>query len=340
MDLKDIPEPSVHRRKLGRSRNYTYVDLPERLQRWHAPRANRWEYLCVVTGPLDIEWLNAGTVTPERLHAGDKRWIAPGTRWRVIQMQIHTRFQLEIHADDSTPVSAPQVVRAALLDDADCLQLDDEAAFTRLLADLAPGERRLARGDFDFTTPMRAAIANSEQTLCWHPLDTGKEHCTALISRSAQAVGLLEYLGRDHAVIEAALAGALRGDVEHELWLRNALARHLVIEEDMLFPAYLNSGGNSGWVRGLCNEHKYLRHHLDRLSDALSQRKFLLLLDGHDEKEEQIVYPDILRRLGNDADGLNAQVQALGAASFARSKKPENDSEVIMPDTQPSENDS
>lgn len=315
----------MQRRQLGRSRAYTHADLPERLQHWHAPRANRWEHLCVTCGPLDIQWLNTGTVTTERLHTDDKHWIAPGTRWRVTHVPAQTCFVLEIHADDSTPASAPQIVRAALLDDADCLQIDDEEALTRLLADLAPGEHCLARGSFDFSKPLRASMANSGRTVCWHPLDAGNEHCTALISRSAQAVGLLKYLGRDHAVIEAALAGALRGDVEHELWLRNALARHLIIEEDLLFPAYLSTGGNAGWVRGLCNEHKHLRHHLDHLSDALSQRKFLLLLDGHAEKEEQIVYPDILLRLGESADVLSQQVMALGAASFAHSHTLDDD---------------
>ena len=102
-------------------------------------------------------------------------------------------------------------------------------------------------------------------------------------------------------------------------WLRNALARHLVIEEQLLFPAYLAAGGRAGWVRGLCNEHALLRRDLERLHDAGARRRFLLLLDGHDEKEEQIVYPDIIARAVAGDDALTRAVLhlALPAASGA-----------------------
>lgn len=302
--------PPENRRHLGRSRHYTPADLPERLRRWHAPRANRWELVCVDVGALDLQWLDASGVTTECLHAGDSRWIAPGMRWRVARLDPGARFQLEIHADDAAPASAPQALRAALIDEVACVQLDDDAACRRLLADLAPGERRLARGGFDFSTPLRAAMAASGQTLFWHPLEIGSATCTALIARAAQPARLLEYLGRDHAVIEAVLAGALRGDTEHGGWLRNSLSRHLAIEEDLLFPAYLRAGGNPGWVSGLCNEHEQLRQHLEQLAEPFSQRRFLLLLDGHDEKEEQIVYPDILARLAPQASALTTTIMA------------------------------
>jgi hypothetical protein len=40
----------------------------------------------------------------------------------------------------------------------------------------------------------------------------------------------------------------------------------------------------------------------------------VLLLDGHDEKEEQIVYPDILAKLGGDAPSLGRQAMLLSVA--------------------------
>jgi tellurite resistance-related uncharacterized protein len=291
-------------RRLGRSHRYADAVLPERLRRWHAPRANRWERLCMIAGRLVVELLEADGVVTQILIAGDDRWIAPGVRWRVAQMDADTNFELEIHADDSSLASAPQFVRAALLDDADCMQSADEVEFAERLRELAPGRRWLVRARFDMAAAIGAAMANGTGTLCWHPLDAEHRSHTALVVRSAQAVGLADYLGRDHAVIEAALAGALRGDAERGRWLRNLLARHLVMEEDLLFPAWLEAGGNPGWARGLRNEHAHLRRDLDHLDDAVARRRFLLLLDGHDEKEEQIVYPDILARLGRDADRL------------------------------------
>jgi tellurite resistance-related uncharacterized protein len=312
--MTHAPEPSVLRRQLGRSRSYTQADLPGRLLQWHAPRANRWERLCVDAGALAVQWLGVDGVTSESLLAADNRWVAPGTRWRIEHIGALARFRLEIFADDATAAGAPLALRAALLDEAECADVGDEASLERLLASLLPGARRLVRASLDLAPALRAAIVESHGTLCWHPLDAGPKRATALVSRSTQVIGLAEYLGRDHAVIEAALAGALRGDDKRATWLRNVLARHLIIEEELLFPAYLKAGGNAGWVRGLCNEHKHLKFHLEHLADAQSQRRFVLLLDGHDEKEEQIVYPDILAKLGDDAQGLGRQAMLLSVA--------------------------
>jgi hypothetical protein len=205
----------------------------------------------------------------------------------------------------ATTVSTPQAMRTAWLDEVESERLDDGVAFTRVLTALAPGQRRLVRGRFDVCVALHAAA--DQRTLFWHPLAIGDGEFTAFIARAGQPIGLPEYLGRDHAVIEATLAGALRGSAEHAGWLRTSLARHLAIEEELLFPADLRAHGNAGWVRGLRNEHEYLRqglNALDALTEPAARRRFLLLLDGHDEKEEQIVYPDMLVRLAADADPL------------------------------------
>ncbi|HMM56328.1 MAG: hypothetical protein DYH18_00215 [Xanthomonadales bacterium PRO7] len=307
-----LAEPSARRRQLGRSRTYTSTDLPARLRRWHAPRANRWVRILVDAGALDVEWLDADGITAERLKHGSSRWIEPGLRWRIADSDASTQFRLEVHADESSAAAAPQPLRAALLDDAPVMQVDDAVAFTRVLANLEPGTHNRVRSSFDFSEALREAMRASGDTLCWHPLHDADGERVALISRSAQAIGLPEYLGLDHAVIEAALAGALRGNIEHMRWLRSALARHLWIEEDVLFPAYLAAGGNAGWVRGLHNEHQHLRAALEHLEEPASQRRFLLLLDGHDEKEEQIVYPDIAMRLGARLGDLSRQIMGTG----------------------------
>ena len=305
-------QPSDTRRQLGRSRRYVRADVPERLFQWHAPRANRWEHLQVEAGVLVIESLAADGVTREQLRRDDARWIAPGARWRIAHMAEDASFHLEIHADEATEPTAPQARRAELLDAAACVQVDDEAAFLQIVLDLNPGGRCLVRGSFDFGALFGQAMAQSGGTLCWHPLDARDGHLTALVARSAQPIDLLEYLGRDHAVIEATLVGALRGEVERLTWLRNVLARHLVIEEDLLFPAYLEAGGPPGWVNGLRKEHGLLKQQVEQLADPASHRRFMLLLEAHDEKEEQIVYPDILLRLGAGASDLRRQVMALG----------------------------
>lgn len=290
--------PPGRTRHLGRSRRYGAGDLPERLRHWHAPRANRWEFLRVVEGELATQWLEAAGVATARLATGESRWIAPGTRWRIARMSDGAAFELEVHADDTVTPTAPQLRRAALLDDAVTATIATAQQLAAQIAKLRPGELLLLRSTLDPALPLREAIAAGNGTLFWHPLEAQAAAHVVLIGRTVEPAGLAEYLGRDHAVLEAALAGALRGDPERTRWLHNLLARHLMIEEDILFPAYLAAGGRTGWVQGLLNEHKQLRQHLPRLEDADSQRRFVLLLEGHDEKEEQIVYPAIIESIG------------------------------------------
>lgn len=323
--MENASNAPVHSRQLGRSRTYSAVDLPNRLTHWHSPRANRWELMHVASGQLRTQWLGASGVSTVSMQANDSRWIGPGVRWRVVHMDPDTCFTLQIHAGDSAPASAPQPLRAALLDDAQRVRIEDAAAFTRSLATMATGETRLLRGCFDCGDALRTVIEASGQNLFWHPLQVGAEGFTALVARSAQPIGLLDYLGRDHAVIEGTLAGALLGDADHMRWLSATLARHMGIEEELLFPAYLEAGGRAPWVHGLITEHAHLKRHLASLSSTDSRRRFLLLLDGHDEKEEQIIYPDVLARLATSAADLTRAamlyplpMQSAGAITGAR----------------------
>ncbi|MBN8727418.1 MAG: hemerythrin domain-containing protein [Xanthomonadales bacterium] len=312
MPMINPPEPSSQRRRLGRSRAYTGADLPKRLLAWHAPRANRWEYFAVECGALRVEWLGADGIRSESFPAGSGRWIPPGTRWRVAGLAADTRFVLEIHADEATPAAAPQALRAALLDEAPQMRVGNGRELASALETLEPGGRCLIHAEFDIAPAIADAVREHAFRLCWHPLQAGEDGWVTLVARLAAPIGLAEYLARDHAVIEAALARALRGAPEGERWLRNALGRHLVIEEELLFPPWLAAGGNPGWVRGLCNEHRHLRRAIEHLDDPVARRRFLLLLDGHDEKEEQIVYPDLVARLGNAVEGLLRQVMVEG----------------------------
>lgn len=301
-------EPPADLRQLGRSRAYTGTDIPPRLRQWHAPRVNRWERLCVVAGRLDLEWLESTDTRRESLGADGVRWIAPGMRWRVVNLAAGARFELEIHAGNRPAEVTPQPLREALLAEAEPVTVADEAALTRLIDTLGAGERRLVRGGFDCRSVLQAAVEAGGNTLFWHPLAAGKSGFAALVVRAARPIGLADYLGHDHAVIEAALAGALRGEGESSIWLHSTLERHLHIEEELLFPAYIEAGGREAWVRGLKNEHAYLRRYLTQLEEPNGRRKFLRLLDGHDEKEERVVYPDILTHIGTRADALTQAV--------------------------------
>ncbi|MCB1569217.1 MAG: hemerythrin domain-containing protein [Xanthomonadales bacterium] len=311
-------EKPARTRLLGRSRLYVRADVPDRLFQWHAPRANRWECLHVRSGQLRVECLGVDGLQVEALTVGDERWVAPGTRWRIVQMPDDASFALDIYADASIEPAAPQPRRAAILDEATQLRIDDEAQFHTMLAKLAAGERRLVWADAAIAEWFAKAWDASGGCVCWHPLDEDDGRVLALVARAARPIDLLEYLGRDHAVLEAALTGALRGDALRMRCLRNGLARHLVIEEELLFPAYLDAGGTVGWVNGLCKEHTMLKRQLQALHDADHVRRFVMLLEAHDEKEEQIVYPDIAARLGPILSASLREVAILGVVPADR----------------------
>lgn len=301
--MTDASEPD-RPRLLGRSRAYTAADLSARLRRWHAPRIDRWERLRVTAGTLAIESLGAGGVAASVLTVGEQRWIAPGTRWRVAHLGADGRFEIGVHADSKGQAEAPQPLRSELLSHAIRARIAAPPALAELARSLAVGERRIVEAGFDLTALPAGLL--QDRTLCWHPLAATRGGFTVLITRAAEPYGLAAYLGRDHAVIEAALGGTLAGDADSARWLPATLERHLQIEEATIFPAWLDAGGDARLVRGLLAEHRYLRQYLGELDQPPGRRKFLRLLDGHDEKEEEVVYPDVVLRVGNRADALLA----------------------------------
>lgn len=290
-------------RKLGRPREFVHADVPGYLRHWHAPRANRWERLHVAAAALDMQRLEPGRIVTRTLRAGETCWIAPGTRWRLDPVAPDARFMLDIHADETSSAAVPQKARSAWLRTRVPVVLKDAAALTALLATLEPGDYQLVQARFALAIPMAAALAEAGHTLARHPLAADRDGHVALIVHTLQVVTLADYLARDHAVIEAALACALEdGDRRH--WLRHVLGRHLGIEETLLFPAWLAAGAERAMVDGLLREHADLRAHLGRLDEPASLRRFLLMLEAHDEKEERQVYPAMMDLLESRADEL------------------------------------
>lgn len=303
-------------RLLGRSRAYTTANLPERLRHWHAPRINRWERLWVTAGSLVIEYLRASGTTSAGLRMQENRWFAPGTRWRVVHMARDSSFELEVHADVKGQAEAPQLLRTDLLEEATAIPVADAGALGALLDALPVGERRVVHAGFDLAG--WPGLASAAHTLFWHPLAATPGGFTVLVARSGEPFDLAAYLGRDHAVIEAALGGALAGDGTYDAWLRATLERHLRIEEELVFPAYLATGGRDAWVTGLRKEHVFLRQYLGELDRPPGRHRFLRLLDGHDEKEERVIYPDVLAHVGARAAGLLDAAMAMPVGAGAR----------------------
>lgn len=304
LPVPEPPAPPARTRRLGRALQVTRANLPVRFCGWHAPRANRWERIVVVAGCVAVEWLTLGAITTTRLARGDQRWIAPGTRWRVATLDADACFDFATYADETLAADAAQPARVALLQSLPTLRLGPGAELSTALATLEAGQPWLVRADAATGARLANALREEAGAYAWHPLAQDANGSAALVVRSNHPDKLADYMGRDHAVIEAALAGTLAGDDECARWLPRVLARHLAIEEQALFPAYLAAGGRDEWIAGLLREHRDLREHLPRLADPTSRRRFLLMLDGHDEKEEQLIYPDITARTGGRSAAL------------------------------------
>ena len=297
-------EPPPGLRRLGRSRAYDAAVLPDRLARWHHPRAGRWERICVGAGALTIAHLGPAAIATQTLEAGGSCWIGPGMRWRVEHALPGTFFELEVYAAAPDASAAPARLQPDILAGARCVEVDDAPALDRLLRGLAAGDRCLVHGRYAWNGASRGVLQSTAARVSWHPLEAGAGRFTAFVARPGHAIGLADYLGRDHLVIEAAFAGLSRGDDVYSAWLRAALERHIRIEESLVFPAYLDGGGREAWVRGLVHEHGHIRRYLASAEAPESRRKFVRLLDSHDDKEERVVYPDILAHLDGRADAL------------------------------------
>ena len=112
-----------------------------------------------------------------------------------------------------------------------------------------------------------------------------------------------KHCDRQFAELERAFAAADWVPAEaHYRQLRDDLLRHLAAEEEILFPAFENITGHAqGPTRVMCMEHDQMRELLEEMSQALAARDsgalpgiaetLLILMQQHNMKEEQILYP-------------------------------------------------
>jgi len=122
--------------------------------------------------------------------------------------------------------------------------------------------------------------------------------------------GISEYLNNDHRRCDGLLADAEAAVGTRDwaraapLWsaFRHAIERHLLMEERVLFPAFEARTGNTlGPTEVMRSEHADMRGLLGDLSAAVGQHDsesflalsdtLLVLLQQHNLKEEQVLYP-------------------------------------------------
>lgn len=168
----------------------------------------------------------------------------------------------------------------------------------------------------------------------WAPLEAGPERFRTEISRRTDVAGTLrgvnEALAWDHDRLEAIEKRAFElyaggdGPGARAAWAEFAfgLRRHIRFEEEILFPAFEQGtgmpaeGGPTGVMR---DEHRSIERIIDAIGRALGgdgsplplRAELYRVLGGHNQTEEEVLYPMTDRCLGaEDSDALVALIQA------------------------------
>ena len=141
---------------------------------------------------------------------------------------------------------------------------------------------------------------------------------------------ILDFLGSDHRACDDLFASA-EAAVAKKNWdsagdlfgrFQAAMARHLAMEEEVLFPAFEARTGNSmGPTQVMRMEHAQMRSLLQDMASAVSagnQSGFLglsetlnMLMQQHNLKEENMLYPMSDQVLSGDRDDLIRAMQAV-----------------------------
>jgi iron-sulfur cluster repair protein YtfE (RIC family) len=104
--------------------------------------------------------------------------------------------------------------------------------------------------------------------------------------------------------------------------LRDQMNAHFAAEEELLFPAFeAATGASSGPTRVMRMEHEQMRPLLAQLEAACAARDadayagaaetLLILMQQHNMKEENILYPMCDQALGAEAERLGAKMDAM-----------------------------
>lgn len=100
----------------------------------------------------------------------------------------------------------------------------------------------------------------------------------------------------------------------------DALTNHFKMEEMVLFPAFEQASGmREGPTQVMAMEHEQMRELLSKMSTAIEDKdKFfglsetlMILMQQHNMKEEQMLYPMAEQHLGDDADHLISRMRTV-----------------------------
>lgn len=141
---------------------------------------------------------------------------------------------------------------------------------------------------------------------------------------------ILDFLGSDHRACDDLFASAEAAVAQNE-WdsarslfgrFRAAMTHHLAMEEDALFPAFeARTGMSEGPTQVMRMEHDQMRGLLDEMAGAAAagdRNGFLglsetlnMLMQQHNLKEENMLYPMSDQMLGSERDAVIQAMEAV-----------------------------
>ena len=141
---------------------------------------------------------------------------------------------------------------------------------------------------------------------------------------------ILEYMSNEHVKCDEHFATAEQqaskgnwqdADLAFKDFV-NAIERHFLMEEQVLFKYIERSTGSSGGpIAVMRMEHSQMRGLLQTMAEGLEQQDkdgflgdaetLLILMQQHNMKEEQIVYPMGERILGSGQEQVIAEMESL-----------------------------
>ena len=140
---------------------------------------------------------------------------------------------------------------------------------------------------------------------------------------------LAEFMTTDHQACDDGFALAEQAaysndwpqaNINFNNFLEN-MRHHFHMEEEILFPALLAAGGPSGPVQMMTMEHAQMSSLLDNMATAITQQDshgytglsetLLIVMQQHNLKEEQILYPIAERLLNNEWSSLHSRMQSV-----------------------------
>ncbi len=139
------------------------------------------------------------------------------------------------------------------------------------------------------------------------------------------------YMSDDHhrcdelfAAAEAAVEGGdwSSATAAHRHFIES-MQQHFAMEEEVLFPAFEEASGSTmGPTVVMRHEHEQMRQLFGEMDQAIEERQvedylgasetLLILMQQHNAKEEQILYPMTDRMLAAQQSGLLAKMQGIG----------------------------